>query len=73
MAEPGRASSRTDVQVLQTASSIEVLAVITYKTAPGLPYEPVWIAEKTTAAIAEAAAVVAALGGIGRPGSRPRR
>jgi hypothetical protein len=32
------ASSGTDVQVLQTASSIEVLAVATYKTALGLPY-----------------------------------
>ena len=32
------ASSGTDVQVLQTASSIEVLAVSTYKTALGLPY-----------------------------------
>jgi Ferritin-like domain len=32
------ASSGTDVQVLQTASSIEVLAVSTYKTALTLPY-----------------------------------
>jgi len=32
------ASSGTDVQVLQTASSIEVLAVATYKTALTLPY-----------------------------------
>jgi hypothetical protein len=32
------ASSGTDVQVLQTASSIEVLAVSTYKTALMLPY-----------------------------------
>jgi len=32
------ASSGTDVQVLQTASSIEVLAVSTYKTALSLPY-----------------------------------
>jgi Ferritin-like domain len=35
---PAFASSSTDVQVLQTASSIEVLAVATYKTALGLPY-----------------------------------
>jgi rubrerythrin len=35
---PAFASSGTDVQVLQTASSIEVLAVSTYKTALGLPY-----------------------------------
>jgi Ferritin-like domain len=32
------ASSGTDVQVLQTASSIEVLAISTYKTALTLPY-----------------------------------
>lgn len=32
------ASSGTDVQVLQTASSIEVLAIATYKTALSLPY-----------------------------------
>jgi hypothetical protein len=32
------ASSGTDVQVLQTASSIEVLAIATYKTALTLPY-----------------------------------
>jgi hypothetical protein len=35
---PAFASSGTDVQVLQTASSIEVLAVSAYKTALGLPY-----------------------------------
>ncbi|HEY2443357.1 MAG TPA: ferritin-like domain-containing protein [Streptosporangiaceae bacterium] len=35
---PAFASSATDVQVLQTASSIEVLAVATYKTALTLPY-----------------------------------
>ena len=35
---PAFASTGTDVQVLQTASSIEVLAVSTYKTALGLPY-----------------------------------
>jgi hypothetical protein len=35
---PAFASSATDVQVLQTASSIEVLAVSVYKTALGLPY-----------------------------------
>ena len=35
---PAFASSGTDVQVLQTASAIEVLAVATYKTALGLPY-----------------------------------
>ncbi len=35
---PAFASSGTDVQVLQTASSIEVLAVSTYKTALTLPY-----------------------------------
>jgi len=35
---PAFAASATDVQVLQTASSIEVLAVSTYKTALGLPY-----------------------------------
>ena len=35
---PAFAASGTDVQVLQTASSIEVLAVSTYKTALGLPY-----------------------------------
>jgi hypothetical protein len=35
---PAFAASNTDVQVLQTASSIEVLAISTYKTALGLPY-----------------------------------
>ncbi|HEX4831848.1 MAG TPA: ferritin-like domain-containing protein [Trebonia sp.] len=35
---PAFAAAGTDVQVLQTASSIEVLAVSTYKTALGLPY-----------------------------------
>jgi Ferritin-like domain len=35
---PAFASSGTDVQVLQTASSIEVLAVAAYKTALTLPY-----------------------------------
>jgi rubrerythrin len=35
---PAFASSGTDVQVLQTASSIEVLAISTYKTALTLPY-----------------------------------
>jgi rubrerythrin len=38
IAGPAFAASGTDVQVLQTASSIEVLAVSTYKTALGLPY-----------------------------------
>jgi hypothetical protein len=38
IARPAFAASGTDVQVLQTASSIEVLAVSTYKTALGLPY-----------------------------------
>jgi rubrerythrin len=32
------AGSTTDVQILQTAASIENLAVMTYKTALGLPY-----------------------------------
>ncbi len=36
--QPAFAASGTDVQVLQTASSIEVLAVSTYKTALTLPY-----------------------------------
>jgi rubrerythrin len=35
---PAFAASGTDVQVLQTASSIEVLAISTYKTALTLPY-----------------------------------
>ena len=35
---PAFAASGTDVQVLQTASGIEVLAISTYKTALGLPY-----------------------------------
>lgn len=35
---PAFASSGTDVQVLRTASSIEVLAISTYKTALTLPY-----------------------------------
>ena len=35
---PAFASSATDVQILQTASSIEVLAVATYKTALTLPF-----------------------------------
>ena len=37
-ASPAFASSATDVQILQTASSIEVLAVATYKTALTLPF-----------------------------------
>jgi hypothetical protein len=37
-ASPAFASSPTDVQILQTASSIEVLAVSTYKTALTLPF-----------------------------------
>ncbi len=37
-ASPAFASSATDVQILQTASSIEVLAVSTYKTALTLPF-----------------------------------
>ncbi len=37
-ASPAFASSPTDVQILQTASSIEVLAVATYKTALTLPF-----------------------------------
>ncbi len=35
---PAFAASSTDIQVLQTASSIEVLAVATYKTALTLPF-----------------------------------
>ena len=35
---PAFAASATDVQILQTASSIEVLAVATYKTALTLPF-----------------------------------
>jgi rubrerythrin len=38
LGSPAFASSGTDVQVLQTASSIEVLAISTYKTALTLPY-----------------------------------
>jgi len=37
-ASPAFAASGTDVQILQTASSIEVLAVATYKTALTLPF-----------------------------------
>ncbi len=37
-ASPAFADSPTDVQILQTASSIEVLAVATYKTALTLPF-----------------------------------
>ncbi len=37
-ASPAFAASPTDVQILQTASSIEVLAVSTYKTALTLPF-----------------------------------
>jgi hypothetical protein len=37
-ASPAFASSPTDIQILQTASSIEVLAVATYKTALTLPF-----------------------------------
>jgi hypothetical protein len=37
-ASPAFASAATDVQILQTASSIEVLAVATYKTALTLPF-----------------------------------
>ncbi len=37
-ASPAFAASPTDVQILQTASSIEVLAVATYKTALTLPF-----------------------------------
>jgi hypothetical protein len=37
-ASPAFAASATDVQILQTASSIEVLAVGTYKTALTLPF-----------------------------------
>lgn len=37
-ASPAFAASATDVQILQTASSIEVLAVATYKTALTLPF-----------------------------------
>ncbi len=37
-ASPAFADSATDVQILQTASSIEVLAVSTYKTALTLPF-----------------------------------
>jgi hypothetical protein len=38
LASPAFASSSPDVQILQTAASIEVLAVNTYKTALTLPY-----------------------------------
>ena len=38
LASPAFASSSPDVQMLQTAASIEVLAVSTYKTALTLPY-----------------------------------
>jgi hypothetical protein len=38
LGSPAFASMGTDVQVLQTASSIEVLAISTYKTALTLPY-----------------------------------
>ncbi len=37
-ASPAFAASATDVQILQTAASIEVLAVATYKTALTLPF-----------------------------------
>jgi len=37
-ASPAFASSPTDIQILQTASSIEVLAIATYKTALTLPF-----------------------------------
>ena len=37
-ASPAFAATATDVQILQTASSIEVLAVATYKTALTLPF-----------------------------------
>lgn len=37
-ASPAFAASPTDIQILQTASSIEVLAVSTYKTALTLPF-----------------------------------
>lgn len=37
-ASPAFAASPTDIQILQTASSIEVLAVATYKTALTLPF-----------------------------------
>ncbi len=37
-ASPAFAASATDIQILQTASSIEVLAVSTYKTALTLPF-----------------------------------
>ena len=38
LASDAFASSKPDVQILQTAASIEVLAVSTYKTALTLPY-----------------------------------
>jgi hypothetical protein len=38
LASPAYASSSSDAQILQTAASIEVLAVNTYKTALTLPY-----------------------------------
>lgn len=38
IASPASAQSPMDVQVLQTASSLEILAVATYKAAMGLPF-----------------------------------
>ena len=38
VASPASASKRTDVQILQTASSLEILAVATYEAALGLPF-----------------------------------
>ena len=80
---PAFAASGTDVQVLQTASSIEVLAVSTYKTALGLPYiggssaNPVVKAFATTTMgqhadhLAAFQSATTALGGRSRP-SRTR-
>ena len=38
VAAPASATKRTDVQILQTASSLEILAVATYEAALGLPF-----------------------------------
>ena len=38
VASPAAADKKTDVQILQTASSLEILAVATYEAALGLPF-----------------------------------